>query len=168
VPWSASTKYATWQQAAPKEQSRPSGEPGPDPHHTAHPTDREGHPDHGGPPYLPPLHEPYPAEQQRRAQVFHEDGDTDRDPGDRQVVQRLDARDTEQPEPDHQPGPLERQSAVTQGDGQQYQRGARHSQPHHVQRIESGLDERLRRDPGTAEGHSGHQGEPQPTTPHLS
>ena len=79
------------------------------------------------------------------AEVFDEQRDADRDPGDRREVAGLYARDGEQPEAGQQRGPAQHQVTVAPGHGQHDERGAGHPQPHHMQRVETRLDQRLGR-----------------------
>ena len=74
-------------------------------------------------------------------------------------VAGLDTGHGEQTETGEQGGTATRQRAVTDGDRQHQHGGARHPQPHHVERVESRLDQRLGRDSGSAEGERRHQRE---------
>ncbi|GAA3783251.1 hypothetical protein GCM10022403_017260 [Streptomyces coacervatus] len=54
---------------------------------------------------------------------------------------------------------------MAHGDRQHHQGGARDAQPHHMERVESRLDQWLGRDPGSTEGDRGPEGETEPDTP---
>ncbi|GAA3242455.1 hypothetical protein GCM10020256_66390 [Streptomyces thermocoprophilus] len=108
---------------------------------------------HGrGPGDGPPLHEPHPAEHERRRQILHEQRDADGDAGQGGEVAGLDPGHGQQPEPGEQRGTAARQCPVADGDRQHDEGGAGDPQPHHVQRVEAGLDQRFGGDSRSAEG----------------
>ena len=134
----------------------------PDLDDTGEAADREDHAERGRARHGPPLHEPHPAEHERGREVLDEQRDADGYAGYRGEVAGLDAGHGEQAEPGEQRGTAAQQRAVAYGDRQHHQGRAGHPQPHHVERVEPRLDQRLGRDSGSAEGERGHEREAEP------
>ncbi|MGX1031799.1 hypothetical protein RKD38_006480 [Streptomyces ambofaciens] len=155
LPWSDRTKVADLAAGGAEGEQQSEGveaESRPDLDHAGEAADRQDHAERGGPGDRPPLHEPHPAEDQGGRQVLDEQRDAHRDAGDGREVAGLDAGHGEQAVPGDQGGAAAQQRAVAHRERQHHQGRAGHPQPDHVERVESGLDQRFGRDSGAAEG----------------